>query len=328
MQNILKEAIVDKKVFRYSKANNDSINSVHIAFGVDAGYVLGMGTAMTSIVVNNPNMEFIFHVFVSSIDTDDLNRLEHLAEQYQLTMNLYYVNNCVFNQMPTFGYYSPAIYNRLLIAEALRNTAEKVLYLDADIICLGNIKEFIETDLSDHIIAVVHDIESTSMKQIKSLQLKQARYFNSGVIYLNIKKWNEHDVSSQAMALIQQHYSEFSCPDQDALNILLAEHTLYVDRKWNVIYDLTGKYEELPAGTVFLHYTARLKPWCKWCVHPVKSYFIQYYEQSPWARISLPDPSSSTEMRLCARLLARERRYSDAIFWYCRYLITKMKNKL
>src|SRR6266404_4236183 len=109
----------------------------HIAFGVDAHYFRGMGVTITSILHHNPGIDFVFHVFSSAVTDDSRCRLQALEQQFQTSILIHIIDPSVFDEFsdfPRLVHYSPAIFTRLLIPEALHKLGhiDKVLYLDSD----------------------------------------------------------------------------------------------------------------------------------------------------------------------------------------------------
>jgi lipopolysaccharide biosynthesis glycosyltransferase len=300
---------------------------VHIAFGVDDKYVRGMGVAITSLVANNPGTEFVFHVFYGSIDEADFDRLDELARKLEITIFLNALDKEIFAKLATFGHYTHAIYNRLVISERLRGVATRALYIDADIVCLAGVRELIAMDLGSNVVAAVADVDRIANERIRALGLKCGKYFNSGVILIDIEKWNEEDVSNTALSILLDRNNNLVFPDQDALNIALDGRVACVDRKWNRLYDLGTMTEKIADDTVFLHYAAGTKPWFAWCLHPLKSHFIKYYQQSPWASLAFDPPRDYKEMRTFARGLSSQGHYAAAIVWHLKSLRKRLAKK-
>jgi lipopolysaccharide biosynthesis glycosyltransferase len=145
-------------------ANPDAI---HVAFGVDANYFRGMGVTITSVVKNNPDLQFVFHVFAFFVSEDSRHRLNQLEKKYGVTINVHLLSTDLlkeFAEFPCFAHHSLGTFIRLLIPNKLQGITKKVLYLDADILCFGSITELLSTDIDDCIAAVVHDEVETTAK--------------------------------------------------------------------------------------------------------------------------------------------------------------------
>lgn len=321
----------------YSAAANTDPAAFHIAFGVDTHYFRGMGVAMASVIENNPGVPFVFHVFAFTVSEDNRNRLRQLESRHGITVHIHIIDPEVFGEyakFPSFAQYSAAIFTRLMIPAALQGVTDKVLYIDADILCLGSIAELISMDLSDSTVAVIHDSgEETVRNQIARLNLRGKRYFNSGVLYINIDNWIANGITQSTMRTILASKRKFMFPDQDALNIVLDERATYIDQKWNFQYNLDNflKAGQFRMGEIdsaaFIHFTGRVKPWHDWSLHEANALFVKYQSRSPWADMPLDAPKNYKEMRMFSRFLARQGRIASAALWYLRYLVAKFSPK-
>jgi lipopolysaccharide biosynthesis glycosyltransferase len=311
--------------------------AMHIAFGVDADYVRAMGVAIASIVTHNPKMPFIFHVFAPAFSEIHRQKLAQLEALYGTDIRLHTIDPCVFNEyarFPTFAQYSAAIFTRLLIPQALRDQTSRVLYLDADILCIGELGPLMSIDLDDDIVGVVHDNGDITVRtQCTNLNLQRGRYFNSGVLLIDIEAWIEHDISRHTMEILLSGHQRFIFPDQDALNIVLEGRATYIAEQWNYQYNLNsflnmGQYnlESLDKG-VLIHFTGRVKPWHAWSLHQARDLFQQYQSHSPWAGTPLDIPRNYKEMRLYSQFLARRGNRIKAIYWFARYMLNKFVSR-
>ncbi len=159
------------------------------------------------------------------------------------------------------AHYSKQMFYRWLIPEVL-SEFEKVIYLDCDLVTLSNIEELYDIDLAGNIVgAVKDDVKKDRVHYYieKELHLKKDKYINSGVLLIDVKKFNEEGVKEKCLKLLEKH-SVFSCPDQDALNIVLEDKILLLDEKWNIQWgNLEDDYIE--DDIKVLHFTTDVKPW-------------------------------------------------------------------
>jgi lipopolysaccharide biosynthesis glycosyltransferase len=305
----------------------------HIAFGVDTHYFRGMGVTMTSVIENNPGVNFVFHVFAFTVSDANRDRLRRVEAKYGVTVTIHIIDPAVFGEyakFPSFAQYSAAIFTRLLIPGALQNVTDKVLYLDSDILCLGSIAELISMDLSDSIVALIHDNgEETVRNQRARLNLREKQYFNSGVLYINIDNWIANDITQTTIRTILGSDGKFMFPDQDALNIVLDGRAKFIDGKWNYQYNLDNclkagdRHMGSLGGAAFVHFTGRVKPWHDWSLHEATALFVKYQSLSPWADVPLDPPMNYKEMRMFSQFLAKQGRIALAALWYVKYLVTK-----
>lgn len=145
---------------------------------------------------------------------------------------------------------------------------EKGIYLDCDIVVLGDIEELFDIDLKDAPLAAVED--TISERYYKKWGLKN--YFNAGVLLLNIKKLREE---TSALKLVQKTLElsgSIKYLDQDVLNILYANTALFLPPKFGAISPLFRKKVLLKSASskdineavynpVVVHFTGPDKPW-------------------------------------------------------------------
>ncbi len=308
--------------------------SMHIAFGVDAGYVRYMGVTLTSVLENNPDIAFVFHVFTFSISKADEERLKNLAAKYGTRIDVHLIAPSHFqgfSGFSNFSQYSKAIFTRLLIPKALEKVTNRVLYLDSDIICVGSLRELRQMDLGSSIVAVVSDhAETTARRQCAALDLKHGRYFNSGVLYINIEKWITEDITRLAIEEILNRDEPLAFPDQDALNLVLDGRSTFISEKWNFRYNLEVDVIDPatmpipPVEGVFLHFTGRVKPWQERSPREAAALFLKYQSLSPWDDRPLDAPGNYKEMRMLARALFKKGNMFGGAAWYSRYLRYKL----
>lgn len=294
----------------------------HVAFGVDSNFLRPMGVTMVSLIQNNPDISFVFHVLTFAISDADRDRLHQLETQFGVKVYVYVVDAA------TFG--GGANFIRWLIPETLRDITDKVLYLDADILCFGSIKDLVEMDISKDIAAVVSDTPEIVEKQCRLLGLRHGKYFNSGMLYINIPNWISQDITSTTMRLALEGGRTFTFRDQDPLNIVLDGRTRYIDTKWDFLYNLQDSIHDnvfsmRPLDDVALvHFAARIKPWHGWSMHEAKDIFLKYQSLSPWAGMPLLDtPRNHKEMHRFSVILRKKRRFFSSVRWYVKYLIAK-----
>jgi UDP-glucose:(glucosyl)LPS alpha-1,3-glucosyltransferase len=314
-------------------ANPDAI---HVAFGVDANYFRGMGVTITSVVKNNPDLQFVFHVFAFFVSEDSRHRLNQLEKKYGVTINVHLLSTDLlkeFAEFPCFAHHSLGTFIRLLIPNKLQGITKKVLYLDADILCFGSITELLSTDIDDCIAAVVHDeVETTAKTQIAALEIRHGQYFNAGVMYINVGNWIASDTQNAALRILSSQELVFA--DQDALNIALDGRTKYIEEKWNFRYHLVDFLDRgdirlnVAEPFVFMHFTGPVKPWHDWCLHEAKTIFVQYQSLSSWFDVPLDRPKTSRELKLFSKFLIKQNRIGDGICWHLKYLGVRFAQSL
>jgi UDP-glucose:(glucosyl)LPS alpha-1,3-glucosyltransferase len=308
-------------------------SSFHIAFCVDDHYCRSMGATITSIIDNNPAVEFTFHVFAFSLSEDNRQRFGQLGSKYDVATHIHIIDPAIFQpfaHISQFSYYSPTIFTRLLIPSTLRGITDKVLYLDADILCVGSLAELIQMDFGDSAAIVVPDADETTRRRCAALQLSSQKYFNSGVMYMNVDLWVSREITEKTIHAILENGKDYRFPDQDALNVVLEGQVRFIDRKWNFLYDLIHDLEKNKrqmraiGAVVFIHFAGAVKPWNNWCLHESRDLFVKYHALSPWANLPLDAaPRNYKEMRMHSRFLMKRGQVFASFKWYMKYLAAR-----
>lgn len=208
---------------------------------------------------------------------------------------------CVEESIESNKHVSLAAYNRLLIAELLPEVCEKAIYLDCDLIIKGDLEQIWQIDLKENYALAVPDIWINSLSAPDGLLNYEelgldanAKYFNSGVMIINIKKWREDNIFSRSVDYFtkNKHYVRYH--DQDILNALLAEKWSEIDPRWNVtpiIHDYAGWkespfseeiYNNLIQDPWIIHFASEFKPWNSRKTL-LKENFFHYVDMTAWS---------------------------------------------
>ncbi len=133
------------------------------------------------------------------------------------------------------------IYMRLFIPYFIPDEIEYVLYLDVDMIVLGDVTGIFENDLHDKVIAAVLDPRIITFDNswggvlnYEALGLPgTTRYFNTGLLLMNLKKWREQNVTEKIIQCIENNKKFANYPDQYGLNVVLVNQWFELNPLWN-----------------------------------------------------------------------------------------------
>lgn len=322
--------LVEKK-YIYGKKDIEK-NYFHIVFGIDDDFVRPLGVLMTSIIENNKNENIEFHIISKYISKENRRIIKQFAIENDININIYIIDETIFNDLPTTSYITKAMYNRFLIPLILKDVTDRVLYLDADIVCLNSIENLKKINIDNKIIAVIEESNDYVVKKrVKDLSLTSNKYFNSGVLYININNWINRDINNKLINYAKS-VKDLIFPDQDILNVILEKDCLYIDQKYNYTFDVRYKSNRyiynLPQNIVFLHYVGKFKPWQKWCMHPAKKFFEKYANISLWKNVPLDEPKTYKQMKYMGKSYAIYNKKLESIYWYLKYAVYKIKAKL
>ena len=313
---------------RQTFGSEESPDAFHIAFGVDANFVPPMGIMLTSLVINNPNRAFTVHVFLNSIMPEDSARLKKFAQQYpQIRFELSFVNAKAFAGFHVGKNYTSATYNRIIIADCLYPAVERLLYVDADTLCLAKLDDITDIPFDGAIFMSVPDKGNWLAGHKHSIGIADdAPYFNVGVMYIDLKAWNDFELSQKMMTLLLER--KLPLQDQDALNLLLPIGGIKaLPEKYNHFCLMKESNEILPSDTVIAHFAGDVKPWQPWCVNDGRKIYDSYRNRSLWKDF-VYRPRNYQENRVMGKAMRRVGKKREALVFYWRYVREKLRQKM
>ena len=306
----LNERIV-KNIIEY-RYLHDTLNIINIAYGIDDNYARCMATSIASFCMNNNNKNFCFYIIATNLSNETKKNLNVLAKNLNIDVVIYEIDNKFFKDMPTVHVVSLAAYFRILLPIIVYNV-DVLFYIDADIICLKDASEFFDIKLKENIIAAIPDNEKMNRKRNDSLKLNNHVYFNSGVLIIDVKKWNKNKISNRIVTVINKYKDVIKYEDQDALNMVLSKKVRYISKKFNCINLKDIDVREI----VLLHFANHPKPWNRfWSLNVInneftKNLYSKYEEITPWKNCPLENKANLKNM----------------IKWIIKYLLKFMKKK-
>ncbi|WP_032115852.1 glycosyltransferase [Candidatus Arsenophonus nilaparvatae] len=309
----------------------------NIAYGVDKNFLLGAAISINSVLINNIDTDFNFHLFTDYIDDEYIQRFQKMITKYNSNIIIYLLDAEELKQLSTSDFWSYATYFRLIAFEYLSTNINSILYLDADVICKGNLKELFQLNLANSFAAVVLDVDNMQQSSATRLKLTDlnGKYFNAGVIYVNLKKWIENDLSKKSLELVRgkTNFGKLKYLDQDALNILFQTQNVYLSRDYNCIYTLKNElaYHDLSKykntitdSTILIHYTGVTKPWHTWGInYPASQFFFNSYIHSPWKDQPLKIAEKRTELQEKYKHLFLQHKYVHGLLCLIKYKLLK-----
>lgn len=225
------------------------------------------------------------------------------------------------------NYLSVNAFLRLFSPCILKNDDE-ILYLDSDIIVLGDILElmklrnkyFAVNAIAEHYpsdkINILKSKKKRSIDEDKSLEIYEKElviknnlgmspnspYFNTGVMILNLNLWRENKILDTIFEYIKMQ-PNLPCGDQDALNAILDGNFAILPPEWNVfgytqlLNSYTSSYTEkellnIKNSPKIIHFVARCKPWSYMYLDTdIKKKYWYYRGLTPWPKKQEEDKS-------------------------------------
>lgn len=317
-----------KNIIKLGSGRTNCDNKWHVSFGVDNRYLRFACVTMLSIIKNNREQDICFHIFCDYVTDNDIDKLQSIRnDNDKISIFCYLVDNDCLKDFPQGHGWNLSIYYRAIAPKVLDNKIEKLLYLDADIVCLGDLSDLFNIDIKKVVAAVVKDGTGTSTidKRLELLGIDKDRdtsYFNSGVMLINITEYNKQDIWLKFIEIINSKREVLFFFDQDAFNIVLSKCVRYIDNRYN--YQNLDKEIEQPC---FVHFAGVRKPWFSNFDYYYFDAWRQVYYESPWRGVDLERKENikPSEYRYQSCYHLHKGEYINAFFDYCSYLFRKLK---
>ena len=161
---------------------------------------------------------------------------------------------------------SKATYYRLFISDLFDNKELKFVYLDSDIICVNDPsipinQQFNEFSNKKKFIGFADELYRSQYDEpFERLNMKSDKYFNAGVMLVDLFYWDKENLTAKALERIKYLENRAKFWDQDILNSIIDGNYL------SLIPELNYRTSYLDQDTdvnklIFIHYSGKSKPW-------------------------------------------------------------------
>ena len=256
---------------------------VPIFFAADENYVPFLSVTLVSIKkYANPETEYKIHVLYTGELAENAEKIKEMqTENISVTFNdISDKASQIQGVMRCRDYYTSAIYFRLFIPD-LFPQYEKAIYLDCDVVLLDDVANLLKVDIGNNYIGAVADRAVAEVEPFRqyvknALDIDAEKYFNSGVIVLNLKQLRKIDFYQTFYGILDS-YDFVVAPDQDCLNLICKDKVYYFGEEWNKM-PIGGAHEQTPK---LVHYNLAMKPW-HYDGLLFEEYFWDYAKQTPF----------------------------------------------
>lgn len=238
--------------------------NIPIVLSSDNNYAPFVAVTIASICSNTQSF-CDFYVLDGGITDENKDKICTLKNQYT-NFSLEFIKVDIEKELKTIQYKNQcshvtmSTYNRFLIPKFFKNF-KKILYLDVDIIALGDITALYETDLENYALGAVSEEQTNprnAQERRENLNLNSLHsYFNAGVLLIDVQKWIKEDIFSRLCECEQKYRDTIKWADQDILNIVFDNNYKTLDYKFNYMTDKNN----IQSDIVIRHYNTNIKPW-------------------------------------------------------------------
>lgn len=261
---------------------------INLVLCCDDKFVMPTLVCLTSVFENNKRHSFVVYIVTAGISKQNEEKIHRLSATYNHTILITRIDTARFTGLRARGRLVVATYYRFILPEII--DGDKVLYLDGDIIVTSDLGELWTINLDGHACAIVEDQKCSDIKLFNRLYL-QSVYFNAGVMLVNLDYWRQHNITKELFTYASENNKLLVLQDQDALNVVLSGHIIYINYTYNfqngwygntktntAHFSKWGELNRIKNSPVIIHYNNLEKPWYVECTHPLKNVWKQYGE--------------------------------------------------
>ena len=187
------------------------------------------------------------------------------------------IDSKMFQKFSVRGHFSIETYYRIYAQYLLPETIERILWLDADIIVKDSLKVFYEAYFNGNCFIACENESEINKENIKRLGIKCEKYFNAGVILMNLKAMRGWMKQEELEKKIDENLSLFIWQDQDILNFIYDGATLFEDGRFNCqVRGGQKNVEKKAENAAVLHYVGAQKPWLYYYRDGAREYYLSY----------------------------------------------------
>ena len=264
---------------------------INLLFCCNSAYSQHLCVALISVLANNPGQQFDIAVVGRDAFGDEAEKIRRSLAQFS-NFDLRFT---VFQTPPELAlpiriHYSTDIYTRLWVASSFPDDTARVLYLDSDLIAVGDIAPLWRADLGGKLLGAV-DIPGSTRCPLLGIP-EAAGYFNSGVLLFDLEQWRRTGAVDEVVRYVAENGDKLIDPDQDALNACFFARRQSLPYIYNVITPFYFQYHDIGIGAAELatiqrqativHFNGASKPWHYMSRHPRAADYCRYLRMSEW----------------------------------------------
>jgi lipopolysaccharide biosynthesis glycosyltransferase len=278
---------------------NESPQVINLACASDDNFSQHLTVMLCSCLYNFSKENFL-HVFVldGGISLRKRQIIQNIFfKQTNSKITFITINSEKYRGLKKYSFTPEATYYKIDLPNLLPNL-NKIIYLDCDIVILGDLSEIWNTDIKDKIIIAAQDPDIWMEKTYDNFfrLSKKTNYFNSGVMLMDLNMMRAENISQQTIAFIKENNDKLFHWDQQALNFILLNRWERISSQWNLgsglelannYFDTTLSKEDFYLAKKqpkLIHYSSRFfKPWLFESSGKYKKYYYEYLDKTDYS---------------------------------------------
>lgn len=217
---------------------------MNIAFCINDAYVPYVTVTIKSILVNHPDSDISFYIILDDISEKNRNLLDEVTGREPLVHCYIIVVDSHKIAGLRRGNIHESIWYRILLPELLPLEVNRVLYLDADTLVMGSIKELFSIDMENTAVAGCWDPLSFYEETFERLGYEpKLGYICAGVLLVNLNYWRKYNLVDEIIRYAKKNEAIIKMKDQDSINYVCRNRKYILHLKYAVMDCFLTKYK-------------------------------------------------------------------------------------
>ena len=242
---------------------------IPVFFTIDNSYAPFLAAALSSAIKNcSPQRQYKAIILHQELTKENMEKLSLLAtgnfsiEFVEMKDGFEGITDRMSNRLRC-DYFTLTIYFRLFIATMFPQY-DKAIYIDSDVVVLGDLAELFDTDIGDNFIGAcadksVVDVPELARYMEEAVGVSRYEYINSGVLLMNLIALRENEFDKHFLNLLNTYHFDCIAPDQDYINAICNGKIHYLDEVWDA---MPNDNAQPLSNAKLIHYNLFSKPWC------------------------------------------------------------------
>lgn len=260
---------------------------IAIAFTLNDSYAQHCCTAMVSALENNRSEPLDIYVLTDYFSEENRRLFNQALKRYGDDNRLFFItvdDRALKELRLNITYITHHTYYRFLLPTLLPEL-DRILYLDADLVVDGPLRELWQTPLDGWYCGGVRDtwIEQAEYKFRIGMKRPEL-YINAGVILMNLARMREEQITERLMQTAREKGQQLDYQDQDVLNLTLRGGIKELPGTYN--YMATDDEMRRERNPVIIHYNGNVKPWSteRRCRNSLAPRYFRYLRETPYRK--------------------------------------------
>lgn len=265
--------------------------NVNLLVTLDQNYIKPLMVMLRSYSALHTDVVTDLYIAHSSLDESHFSLIEKAVADKNIRVHNVKITERYFSNTPVLERIPEESFYRLLAFDFLPESVELCLYLDPDIFIRKSLLPLYDMDMGEaYIAAAGHMHGFLNRVNTFRLSLGSEKYINSGVMLMNLKEIRKDFTLEGILECLEEDTQRLIMGDQDLINILFGEHTIFIDERIYNLDERTYEYYHKKQGfnleavedkTAIIHYNGKYKPWLEGYKGELDRFYPEISDKGP-----------------------------------------------